>query len=71
MSDGSSAIFSCLTEARCIASGQLRSSCENDWKTRNVAEPTYATWLGHDPSISRKHYVSPTDQEYARVTGVR
>jgi len=45
----------------------LRASCENDWKTAGVAEPTYAAWLGHSPTVSRRHYVSPTDQEFAAI----
>jgi hypothetical protein len=46
----------------------MRSSCENEWKAEGVAEATYAAWLGHDPSVSRKHYVSPTEEEFARIT---
>ena len=47
----------------------LRSSCENEWKVDGVAEPTYAAWLGHSPTVSRKHYVSPTEAEFAAVSG--
>jgi len=47
----------------------MRSSCENDWKQRGLAEPTYSAWLGHSPTVSRKHYVSPTDDEFATVNG--
>jgi site-specific recombinase XerC len=46
----------------------MRSSCENDWKQAAVAEPTYCTWLGHSSQVSRKHYVSPTDAEFAAVS---
>jgi integrase len=46
----------------------MRSSCENDWKQQGLAEPTYAAWLGHSPTVSRKHYVSPTEAEFAIVT---
>lgn len=46
----------------------LRTSCENDLKVRGHAEATYSAWLGHDPSVSRKHYVAPTDREYAAVS---
>jgi integrase len=49
----------------------LRSSCENDFKVRGVAESTYCRWLGHDPTVSRKHYVAPPEAEYARITGLR
>ncbi len=49
---------------------RLRSSAENDWKRRGVAEPTYCRWIGHDEKTSRKHYVSPTDSELEAVTGV-
>ena len=47
----------------------LRSSAENDWKLLGVAEATYSAWQGHDPSVSRKNYVRPTDAEFAAVTG--
>ena len=46
----------------------LRASCEQDWKTSGVAEPTYCTWIGHGAGVSRDHYVSPTDGEFAEVT---
>ena len=45
----------------------MRSSCENDWKEAGVAEPTYCTWLGHSPTVSRKHYVAPTESEFAAI----
>ena len=48
----------------------MRSSCENDWKEQGFAEATYCAWIGHDPKVSRKHYVSPTEAEYAQVTKV-
>lgn len=48
----------------------MRSSCENDWKMRGVAEATYAAWMGHSATVSRKHYTSPTDQEFAAVAKV-
>ncbi len=48
----------------------MRSSCENDWKEQGFAEATYCAWIGHDPKVSRKHYVAPTEAEYARVTEV-
>lgn len=48
----------------------LRSSCENDWKIRGHAEVTYCGWAGHSPMVSRKHYVAPTDQEFAAATKV-
>ncbi len=47
----------------------MRSSCENDWKQRGVAEPTYCTWLGHSSAVSRRHYVSPTEAEFEAITG--
>ncbi len=47
----------------------MRSSCENDWKQRGIAEPTYTAWLGHSPTVSRKHYVAPTEAEFRLVTG--
>lgn len=46
----------------------MRSSCENDWKEKGVAEPTYCARLGHSPKVSRESYVSPTEAEYAAVT---
>ena len=48
----------------------LRASCENDWKAAGVAEATYATWVGHDPKVSREFYVSPTTAEFDLVTGL-
>ena len=48
----------------------MRSSCENDWKMRGVAEATYAAWMGHSAKVSRKHYTAPTDQEFAAVAKV-
>lgn len=48
----------------------LRSSCENDWKIKGHAEVTYCRWAGHNPEVSRRHYVTPTDQEFAAVTRV-
>ena len=48
----------------------LRSSCENDLKQQGIAEVTYARWLGHSPEVSRMHYTSPTDQEFAAVSNV-
>ncbi len=47
----------------------MRSSCENDWKQKNVAEATYAAWIGHSPNVSRKHYVAPTDAEFDAIIG--
>lgn len=49
----------------------MRSSCENDHKLRGVAESTYAAWMGHSPTVSRKHYTAPTDQEFAAVARIR
>lgn len=46
----------------------MRSSCENDWKSAGYAEPTYCAWAGHSPTVSRKHYVAPTDAEFDAVT---
>ena len=46
----------------------MRTSCENAWKERGIAEATYAAWIGHGLEVSRKHYVSPTDTEYESVT---
>jgi integrase len=46
----------------------LRSSCENDWKQSSIAEATYCTWMGHSATVSRAHYVAPTDAEFAIVT---
>ena len=46
----------------------MRSSCENAWKANGVAEATYAAFLGHDPSVSRRHYVHPTEAEYDALT---
>lgn len=48
----------------------MRSSCENDHKMRGVAEATYAAWMGHSPTVSRKHYTAPTDAEFAAATRV-
>ena len=48
----------------------MRSSCENDWKTAGLAEPTYTAWLGHSATVSRQHYVAPTAAEFDRVTRV-
>lgn len=45
----------------------MRSSCENEWKQAGVAEATYCAWLGHSPTVSRKHYVSPTEAEFAAI----
>ena len=47
----------------------LRSSCENDWKEKGVAEPTYCCWIGHGAKVSRDHYVSPTENEFVSVSG--
>ena len=47
----------------------MRSSRENEWKEKRVAEATYAAWLGHSPTVSRKHYVAPTETEFAAITG--
>lgn len=49
----------------------MRSSAENDHKIRGVAESTYCEWQGHTPSVSRKHYVAATDQEFAAVARIR
>ncbi|MCL4210231.1 MAG: hypothetical protein HRU76_00040 [Phycisphaeraceae bacterium] len=46
----------------------IRSSCENDWKMAGFAEATYAAWIGHSPTVSRKHYVAPTPGEFDAVT---
>ncbi len=48
----------------------MRSSCENDWKASGIAEPTYTAWLGHSATVSRQHYVAPTEAEFDRVTKV-
>ena len=48
----------------------MRSSCENDHKMRGIAEATYSCWQGHSPTVSRKHYTAPTDQEFAAVARV-
>ncbi len=50
---------------------RTRTSCENDWKQKHVAEATYCVWLGHSPTVSRKHYVAPTDNEFEAVSGPR
>ncbi len=47
----------------------MRSSCKNDWKVAGFAEPTYTTWAGHSPEVSRKHYVVPTEQEFHAAIG--
>jgi integrase len=47
----------------------LRASCENDWKMAGVAEPTYLSWVGHSTVVSRGHYVTPTEREFAAITG--
>ncbi len=46
----------------------MRSSCENDWKQKHVAEATYCVWLGHSPTVSRKHYVAPTEAEFEAIS---
>ena len=46
----------------------MRKSAEDDWKTRGVAEATYAAWLGHSTKVSRENYVSPTEAEFDAVT---
>ena len=43
----------------------MRVSRENDWKLAGFAEATYAKWLGHSVTVSRQHYVSPTESEFA------
>ena len=48
----------------------MRVSRENDWKLAGFAEATYAKWLGHSETVSRQHYVSPTDAEFAQATKV-
>ncbi len=45
----------------------MRSSYENEWKQRGVAEATYCAWLGHSPKVSREHYVAPTNDEYQAI----
>lgn len=45
----------------------MRSSCENEWKQAGVAEPTYCAWLGHSPTVSRRHYVAPTEAEFEAI----
>lgn len=35
------------------------------------AEATYAKWLGHSEAISRKHFVSPTDEEFSAAVRCR
>jgi len=42
----------------------MRVSRENDWKLAGFAEATYTKWLGHSETVSRQHYVSPTDAEF-------
>ena len=48
----------------------MRSSYENDLKMKGIPEVTYTAWIGHSPNTSRKHYVTPTDQEFAAVARV-
>ena len=48
----------------------MRVSRENDWKRDGFAEATYAKWLGHSETVSRQHYVSPTDEEFNAAVGV-
>ena len=48
----------------------LRSSCENDLKCAGIAEATFSKWMGHSPAVSRMHYTSPTDAEFAAVANV-
>jgi hypothetical protein len=48
----------------------MRSSCENDWKVKGIAEDTYTKFLGHSKAVAREHYTSPTDAEFALVTKV-
>lgn len=47
----------------------MRSSCENDWKLRGIAEATYAAWMGHSVEVSRDHYVNPLEAEFEAITG--
>ncbi len=47
----------------------MRTACENEWKAA-FPEATYCSWIGHSPTVSRGHYVSPTADEIAAVTGV-
>lgn len=49
----------------------MRSSAENDHKLRGVHEATYAVWMGHSPTVSRKHYTAPTDAEFAAANKMR
>ncbi len=49
----------------------LRKNPHANLYANGVAEATYAAFLGHDPSVSRKHYVSPTAAEYDALTLAR
>ena len=42
----------------------------DDWNPERagIAEPTCCAWVGHSSMVSRKHYVSPTEAEFALVT---
>lgn len=47
----------------------LRGSCENDWKAEH-SWPTVCQWLGHSPVVAMNHYLSPTQSEVDRATGL-
>ena len=34
------------------------------------SEATYADWMGHSPTVSRKHYTAPTDAELASIARI-
>ncbi len=49
----------------------MRVSRENDRKLAGFVEATFTTWLGHSPTVSRQHYVSPTDAEFTAAAGTK
>jgi len=48
----------------------MRKNCETDWQSRNPPLPPLdvAAWLGHDITVSAKHYHRTKGESIARIT---
>lgn len=47
----------------------LRASCAIDLKDQQLAEHAVDDWMGHSTRVSRKHYMTRTDEHFQRAIG--
>ncbi len=48
----------------------LRRNCETDWAD-TYPQHVVSTWIGHDITVSAKHYLQVPEELYAKVAGIQ